>query len=166
MPFSKNFSLCKICLSLIGFFSFFLNVTTGYTTDTKDPMSIWPKPEKGFKQIVIQLPHLQDEDLYRVELIPEKTLKADCNHIMINGTIETKPLTGWGYEYYVLSQIGQPASTRMACFPQTTELKQIAIHTNLKFLRYNSKLPLVIYTPKDIHLSYRVWSAGELKNAE
>jgi len=27
-------------------------------------------------------------------------------------------------------------------------------------LRYNSKLPLVLYVPKDIEVRYRIWSAS------
>jgi ecotin len=28
-------------------------------------------------------------------------------------------------------------------------------------LRYNSKLPIVIYTPKGVEVRYRLWSASE-----
>ena len=28
-------------------------------------------------------------------------------------------------------------------------------------LRYNSKLPIVLYVPKDVEVRYRVWSASE-----
>lgn len=166
MTFLKKSTVCKLGLLLLNCLSFTLYSNVGYAAEKKDPMSIWPKPESGYKQIVIKLPILENEELYRVELIPEKIMKTDCNHIMINGEIETKPLIGWGYEYYVLSKINEPASTRMACIPQKIESKSIAIQTNLPFIDYNSKLPLVIYIPKNIDLSYRIWSAGLLQNAE
>ncbi|EHD14520.1 hypothetical protein CIN_04520 [Commensalibacter intestini A911] len=166
MIFFKKSTVYKNCLLLLTCLSFTLYSHTGQAAEKKDPMAIWPKPEKGYKQVVIQLPMLQNEELYRVELIPEKTIKTDCNRVMISGEMDTKPLTGWGYEYYVLSKINEPASTRMACIPQKIENKAIAIQTNLPFIDYNSKLPLVIYIPKNIHLSYRVWSAGLLHNAE
>lgn len=156
-----NFSLFTIgCLSLISYSN------TGYATNKKDPMAIWPKAESGYKQIVLNLPNIPNEDFYRIELIPEKTMKTDCNHVMINGVMEVKPLTGWGYEYYVLSKVNEPASTRMACIPQTIKTKEIAIQTNLPLINYNSKLPLVVYIPKEIRLSYRIWSAGNLQNTE
>lgn len=166
MHFSKKISLYKYGLFLLCCFSMVFYTMTGYAANKKDPMSIWPKAESGYKRVVIQLPTLKDEDAYRVELVPQKTMKADCNHIMINGKIETRPLTGWGYEYYVLSQIYPPASTRMACIPEITQSKSISIQTNLSFIRYNSKLPIVVYIPKDIQLSYRIWSAASLQNAE
>jgi ecotin len=28
-------------------------------------------------------------------------------------------------------------------------------------LRYNSKLPVVLYVPKDVEVRYRVWSASQ-----
>ncbi len=28
-------------------------------------------------------------------------------------------------------------------------------------LRYNSKLPVVVYVPKDVEVRYRVWSASQ-----
>ncbi len=28
-------------------------------------------------------------------------------------------------------------------------------------LRYNSKLPIVVYAPKDVEVRYRIWSASE-----
>lgn len=166
MQFSKKNAFCKYTLFLISCLTLISYTTPSYAINKKDPLSIWPKAEDGYKKIIIQLPKIQDENLHKVELIPEKTIKVDCNHIMINGTIETKPLTGWGYEYYVLNQIGQPASTMMACNPPTLSNKTIAIQTNLPFLRYNSKLPIVVYIPKNIHLSYRIWSAGALQNTE
>lgn len=166
MHFFKKTSLSKFSLFLLCCFSMIFFTMTGNATNKKDPMSIWPKAELGYKRVVIQLPTLKDEDAYRVELVPQKTMKADCNHIMINGKIEIKPLTGWGYEYYVLSQISPPASTRMACFPAVTQSKSITIQTDLSFIRYNSKLPIVVYIPKDVQLSYRIWSAAPLQNAE
>lgn len=28
-------------------------------------------------------------------------------------------------------------------------------------LRYNSKLPIVVYTPDNVEVKYRIWKAGE-----
>lgn len=29
------------------------------------------------------------------------------------------------------------------------------------FIRYNSKLPIVVYAPKDVDVKYRVWSTSD-----
>ncbi|MDI2089785.1 ecotin [Commensalibacter oyaizuii] len=134
-----------------------------YSASKKDPLSIWPKPEQGYKRVVIDLPVLHDEDNYKIELVPQKSMQVDCNRFMVSGTMETKPLTGWGYEYYVLSSIGPAASTRMACPGSTMQSKLIPVQTRMGFIRYNSKLPIVVYVPKDITMSYRVWSANPLQ---
>lgn len=166
MQISKKYTLCKYAFFLLSSLTLITYAVPSHAVNKKDPLSIWPKAEAGYKRVIIQLPPLSDEELSKVELLPQQTMKTDCNRILINGDIETKPLSGWGYEYYVLSKIYEPASTRMACNPPTLSSKPITIQTNLSFLRYNSKLPIVVYVPKNIHLSYRIWSAGALQNTE
>ncbi|XVN43983.1 MAG: ecotin family protein [Rickettsia hoogstraalii] len=34
------------------------------------------------------------------------------------------------------------------------------------FLRYNSKLPIVVYTPKDVELHYVIWHRGDIITAK
>lgn len=140
--------------------------STGYAATKKDPLAIWPKAEKGYKKIVIKVPALQDEDARRVELVPQKLMKVDCNHTMISGAMQVKPLTGWGYEYYVLASMGPAISTRMACPDGTLHTKPVNVITQLSLLRYNSKLPIVVYVPTDIELSYRIWSAADLQKTK
>lgn len=163
---SKKYVFYKYSFFLLSCLTLISYGAPSHAANKKDPLSIWPQAEAGYKRVIIQLPSLPDEDLAKVELLPQQTMKTDCNRILINGDMETKPLSGWGYEYYVLSKIYEPASTRMACIPPTLSSKAITIQTNLPFLRYNSKLPIVVYIPKNIHLSYRIWSAGALQNTE
>lgn len=127
-------------------------------------LAIWPKAQENFKRIIITLPAKTDEATLRIELIPQKTMQVDCNSVVLRGNMETKNLQGWGYDYYVLNNVSSPISTQMACPKQDKkQVKPVEIMTNLSFLLYNSKLPLVIYIPKDTQLSYRIWTAGTLQ---
>lgn len=48
----------------------------------------------------------------------------------------------------------------MACSNTKKVKANLPVHLGDKsLLRYNSKLPLVIYAPKDVDVSYRIWQA-------
>ncbi len=51
----------------------------------------------------------------------------------------------------------------MACFDKAKHEEFVRIPGEYK-LRYNSKLPMVIYLPKDAELRYRVWRADTVFN--
>lgn len=121
----------------------------------------YPKAESGAKRHTIYLPTLKNEDNAKIELIMGKEIEVDCNRHMLGGQVEEKTLEGWGYTYYVLSDVVGPMSTMMAC-PNNTKTKQFVTINNAKELvRYNSRLPIVIYAPNDIQVKYRVWHASE-----
>ncbi|MFS2220306.1 MULTISPECIES: ecotin [Commensalibacter] len=131
----------------------------------KNQLSIWPKAEKGYQRFVIQLPPLSNEYNARVELIPQKKIKSDCNTVIIHGHMTTQTIQGWGYDFYRLDKISKPASTLMACPQNIEQEKQVSITTNLTFINYNSKLPLVVYVPDDITLAYRIWTSSSMHQA-
>lgn len=128
----------------------------------------YPQADKGMKRQVIQLPVQQDEANFKVELLIGKTLEVDCNQHRLGGQLESKTLEGWGYDYYVFDKVTSPVSTMMAC-PDGKKTKKF-VTAGLgddAMLRYNSKLPIVIYTPTNVDVKYRIWRADEtIGNAE
>ena len=122
----------------------------------------YPKAEKGMKRQVIQLPQQQDESALKVELMIGQTLEVDCNHHRLGGQLESKPLEGWGNDYYVFDKLTSPVSTMMACPDGKKEKKFITAGLgDTGLLRYNSKLPIVVYTPANVDVKYRIWKAEE-----
>ncbi|WP_080994359.1 serine protease inhibitor ecotin [Trabulsiella odontotermitis] len=125
----------------------------------------WPQAEKGMKRQMIQLPEQKDEAAYQVELLIGQTLEVDCNHHRLGGELESKTLEGWGYDYYVFDKVTSPVSTMMACPDGKKEKKFVTAGLGDKgMLRYNSKLPIVVYTPANVDVKYRIWKAEETIN--
>lgn len=110
----------------------------------------------GFTKHVIQLDEVDNESqTRRVQIIADSVMKVDCNIKALPMDFERRSLEGWGYSYYVMKKQTNYASTMMAC-------EKEAADTNLQFhsdlLRYNSKLPLVIYAEDDVDVDYSVWA--------
>ncbi len=118
---------------------------------------MFPQAKKDQIQHVINLPKLNQEDQHKVEIFLAKKMAADCNLHSLQAELTTKDLKGWGYNYYEYTTKGHIASTMMACQEQPTMQSILSQGT---LLRYNSRMPLVIYTPKDYTVEYRVWSAS------
>lgn len=122
----------------------------------------YPKAEKGMKRQVIQLTPEKDESTLKVELLIGQTLEVDCNQHRLGGELDSKTLEGWGYDYYVFDKVTSPVSTMMACPDGKKERKFVLAGLgDDAMLRYNSKLPIVVYTPDNVEVKYRIWKADE-----
>lgn len=156
------FSSCFLILSAT-----LLSLSMAHSKDDLEP---WPAPEDGFKRWVIQLPALdgEQEASRKVELIVGKTVEVDpVNRFFFGGELEQETLQGWGYTFYKLSKPGPMAGTLMAAPEGAAKVKRfVALGGEPKLVRYNSKLPLVVYLPEGWQLKYRLWSAGETDEAE
>lgn len=120
----------------------------------------FPKAESGFTRQVIHLAPQPREDSYQVEILAGKTLKVDCNRQRLGGMLEEKNLEGWGYPFYRLEKVIGPMSTMMACPDGKTKEDFVPVVGDGFMLRYNSKLPIVLYVPTDVEVRYRIWSAS------
>ena len=69
-------------------------------------------------------------------------------------------MQGWGFSYYELKALGPMAGTLMAP-PHCAEKVDtfVSVRHDLGLIRYNSKLPLVVYVPEGVEMKYRLWSA-------
>jgi ecotin len=125
-------------------------------------MKPYPPAEDGYKRMVIHLQPLADEDANKLEIIIGKTLKVDCNRQWFIGHLSEEIAKGWGFPYFILKSVTGPASTLMACPPDKKEQEAfVQVRGDGSLLRYNSKLPVVMYVPVDFEVHYRIWTARE-----
>jgi ecotin len=109
---------------------------------------------------VIELQVQTNEAEHKVEIIAGKTLEVACNQQRLGSQWQEKTVEGWGYSYYELGQVG-PAMSMLMAYPDVSRKQAfVRVGGDPQLAGYNSKLPLVIYAPKDVEVRYRVWSAA------
>lgn len=124
-----------------------------------DNMKAFPPAADGQTRHVLQLPKLDDESAAKVELIIGKTVKVDSvNRHFLGGTIQAVNIQGWGFTRYVVDKLGPMAGTLMAPPPGTPMVDRfVPLGGSPYLIRYNSKLPVVVYVPKGAEVRYRIW---------
>ena len=149
MKLTKIFSVLALLMVMVTF-----------AQKSKTDYSMYPKAKNGFKQKIITLKTLTNEDDYEVELFVGKKSKVDnCNRFFLAGEFAEKNVEGWGYNYYDFKSDGNVAGTMMGCL-NSKEVEK-TIHAQTIKTRYNSKLPIVVYVPKGFTLEYRIWKADK-----
>ena len=125
-------------------------------------MKAFPPAEKGMVRYVLPLAAAQDESALKVELIVGKTVLVDAaNTYFFGGKIEDKNIEGWGFTRYVVNQLGPMAGTLMAVDPNAPKVNRfIALGGEPYLIRYNSRLPIVVYAPEGVEVRYRIWTAA------
>ncbi|MDR1717875.1 MAG: serine protease inhibitor ecotin [Dysgonomonas sp.] len=159
-------NLTKTMLTLLSV-AVLLSFTTSMNAqdkknDIEKVLAPFPNAGEGMVRHVIEMKKKSDESLYKVEIIPGKVMSVDCNHHSLMGKLEEKDLQGWGYTYYEFTSDGQTRSTMMAC-NKPNENKFVSGQTLI--VRYNSKLPIVVYAPKGYEVKYRIWKADKEKSS-
>lgn len=126
-----------------------------------DNMKAFPPAEPGTTRHVVNLPEKENEDDMKVEIIVGKTVKTDgVNRHFLAGSIEEETIQGWGFTRYLVRKVGPMASTRMGVPPDAPQVDTfVRLGGNPYLVRYNSKLPLVIYVPEGCEVRYRIWRA-------
>ena len=126
-----------------------------------DELKAFPPAGKGMVRHVLQLAEQADESAFKVELIVGKTVRVDAgNRYFFGGKIESEVIQGWGYTRYVMRQLGPMAGTLMAIDPDAPKVARfVAVGGEPYLIRYNSRLPVVVYVPEGVEVRYRVWSA-------
>lgn len=134
--------------------------------NAEDNMKAFPLPNQGQLRYVIELPELDDESNSQVELIVGKTVEVDeKNQYFFAGKIGKENIVGWGFTRYVVNELGPMAGTLMAIDPNAPKVNRfVQIGGEPYLIRYNSRLPIVVYVPEGTELRYRIWSADP--NAE
>jgi ecotin len=125
-------------------------------------MKAFPPAEAGMVRHVLQLPPQDDESTSRVELIVGKTVELDeRNSYFFGGRIEPENIEGWGFTRYLVTDLGPMAGTLMAVDPNAPKVARfVALGGEPYLVRYNSRLPVVVYVPEGAEVRYRVWTAG------
>lgn len=134
-----------------------------------DYMEAFPPAEAGMVRYVMEVPKQEDESAFKVELTVGKTVQTDArNRYFLGGEIVEETIEGWGFPRFVVRELGPMAGTLMAVDPDAPKVSRFIILGGEPFLiRYNSRLPVVVYVPEGVEVRYRIWTAGpELKPME
>jgi ecotin len=134
-----------------------------------DNMKAFPAAGEGMVRYVLQLPAQADETGFKVELIVGKTVETDAgNRYFFGGRIEEETIKGWGFTRYTVSRLGPMAGTLMAVDPDAPKVARFITLGGAPFIiRYNSRMPVVVYVPEGVEVRYRIWTAGaEVKTIE
>ena len=126
-------------------------------------LKAFPAAQPGMLRYVIELAHKErnEEKDFKVELIVGRHMQTDgVNQIRLGNQIEPRPLKGWGYTYFDVKQESATISTMMAAPEGAPKVDQF-VSTAPMSIRYNSRLPIVVYVPEGYEVRYRVWSAPD-----
>ena len=124
-------------------------------------LKAFPEAGEGMSRYVLVLPQQEDETKLRVEILVGKAVKVDpVNRFFFAGSLEKVKIEGWGYTRYVLEDLGPMGGTRMGVPPGQPDVERFVTVGGEPFIvRYNSKLPVVVYVPEGAEVRYRIWEA-------
>lgn len=127
-----------------------------------DNLKAFPPAAAGMTRYVINLPKLDDEDDAQVEIQVGRIVNTDArNRYSFGGRIEKETIKGWGYDRYIVRALGPMSGTLMAVDPSLPKVERfITLRGGPNLIRYNSKLPVVVYVPDGVEVRYRVWRAA------
>ena len=144
----------KLITATIGFI-----LLSSIASTAGDNMQAFPLPAKDQLRHVLQLPARGDEANFKVELIVGKTVKIDnTNQYFFGGHIQKETIAGWGFPRYIVKELGPMAGTLKAVDPNAPKVDRfIRLGGEPYLIRYNSRLPIVVYAPEGVEVRYRIW---------
>ena len=135
----------------------------------KNLKAAYPAAPAGKTRHVILLPHKERgaEGDVKVEIVAGRTIDTDgVNTVRFGGELRERDIPGWGFSYFEVDSLGAPLSTRIAPAPGTPTVKAFVAGPRM-LVRYNSRLPLVVYAPEGTEIRWRLWRAeGQPQPAE
>lgn len=159
-------------IATFGFVLTGANIETGYAQQVNKAeldanMKAFQPPAEGMVRYVIHLPPQADDSAFQVELIVGKTVQVDeVNRYFFAGKIVESNIEGWGFPRYDVAQLGPMAGTRVGVDPDAPKVDRfVTLGGEPYMVRYNSRLPIVVYVPAGTEVRYRVWTAGYLQPA-
>lgn len=164
--FNQALKITALALSSAFLFSSMaLAVETDKPQDTAIDLDAFPAPKANYERHTIRLPIGNYENNLKIELLAGKVQEVDCNATHYTGLLTEKTLEGWGYNYYELSDLTGPISTKMACPDEDKSLQFVPVLSSGSLLQYNSRLPVVVYLPEGLELRWRIWVATPYNTA-
>ena len=138
-----------------------MSAVVAAVASASDNMKAFPPADAGMTRHVLKLPEEKDESSLKVELIVGKTVRLDAgNRYFFGGSIASENIEGWGFTRYVVKELGPMAGTLMAVDPDAPKVERFVSLGGEPFLiRYNSRLPVVVYVPDGAEVQYRIWRA-------
>jgi ecotin len=132
-------------------------------SQAEDNLKAFPPAEPGMQRHVLQLPPHALEDDLRVELKVGKTLELDPhNRYFFGSQLETVNIEGWGFSAFRLAELGPMTGTLMAVDPAVAKVPRfVALGGDPLLIRYNSRLPVVVYVPEGVEVRFRIWAAAQ-----
>lgn len=136
-----------------------MSVSVMAQTVQKVDITPFPKPQKGQKQIVIEVPHSENDVNKKIEIFVGKTVQTDgCNRSFLSGEFQSSELKGWGYHYLTFTTNGNIGSTLMGC-PDAKPKMEFVMSAGY-LTRYNGRMPVVLYIPEGYEAKYKIYEAA------
>lgn len=129
---------------------FAVSISAVMTDEGHKELNVYPKASKGMTRFVVELPKESDESTLQVEIIVGKVISMDpVNHARFGGKLLTSVIKGYGYPYYTVEDLGNISSTLIGVKRGTPNVMRFVQAGGMPLIRYNSRLPIVVYVPAD-----------------
>ena len=145
----------RILYRILIVFSFPL-IAIGQNIESKI-QKLFPKPDRNDKKVYINLPQLDNETQYMVEVYVGREVIASCDSLVLKGDVEVSNQEGFYFPFYKLKLDSLNLGAQMICIESD---KKKFIHVTPKYIKYNSQFPLVFYIPYDFIVRYKVYNSN------